>query len=71
MNELFTIPESQPPLIVTLRKAHDDAMIALVKAEEAEDDYGTPVPLHVRKEVDHTFAALCREEARLASEGKR
>ena len=71
MNELFTIPESQPPRIVTLRKAYDDAVKAL---DVAKAKYN---PILDDELLDNFYCRmesaqyrLSQEEARLASEGK-
>jgi hypothetical protein len=64
MTDLFDLPESDAPLIVTLRKRYDDAIADLKAAQEVKDWTGANIP-------SETVAALVAARERLQAEEKR
>ena len=66
MNELFEIPDSDAPLIVTLRKRYDEAKADLKIAQEIKDWTGASIPPAVTAALINARANLQMEEERLA-----
>jgi len=69
--ELFSMPESAAPLIETLRRRFEAALVEFDKHNLAQAMGVALVPSHITKELHDARIALRDEEQRLASIGFR
>ena len=66
MTDLFSIPESEPPLIHRLRKRYDETRRTYLDALEWSDESGEPVPDGLLKSMERAEHELILEEVRIA-----
>lgn len=68
MSDLFELPPSTPPRLVTLRAEFAAAQEALDQASANEDETGEPIPARLHHNLRHAEHRLLIEEARVAHE---
>lgn len=68
MSDLFELPPSTPPRLVTLRAEFAAAQEALDQASANEDETGEPIPNILRRNFFGCERRLLAEEARVAQQ---